>query len=202
MNLIGNDCVSACFYAISKQQFNNPFTWTICNFPNMFYLIQNYNKINWKHYELMPSTCVPDTFKIVVDNKINIHYVHYKKNVISESEYRIAGDVFSKNIELKVVETYTKRVYRQLEQQETPVFILNTYADKRHQYTKENIIKLCNTPLKYKVIIITPYKELLSYKNENIFFILDESNDGQLVRCNKNFEQIKDILENKLNLKC
>ena len=200
MNLIGNDCVSACFYAISKMQFKNPFTWTICNFPNMLYLIENYDNINWKNFKILPSTCVKDTFKIVIDSKINLHYVHYKKSDLDVKEYKISGDLFSKNIELKVVETYTKRAYRLLEENEEPIFLLNTYPDKRHQYTKENLIHLCKLDLKYHIIIITPYTELLKYDNEKLHFILDESLDGQLVRCNKDYNQIKTILKDKLNL--
>lgn len=199
MNLIGNDCVSACFYVKSNVQFNNPFTWSITNYPHMLYIIQNYSNINWKRYSILKSTAKNNTFKICVDGKINIHYVHcVQSESITETLDR--GNRYSKNIDLKVVETYAKRTYRMLAQNEEPIFLINTYKDQRHQYSLENVIKLCKLALKYHVILITPHKELLKYKSDKLHIIIDDSLDGQLVRCNNQYEAIKSILVNELKL--
>ena len=83
MNLISEDCHGGFAYVELNEQFSNPFIWNYITKDDMYYLVKNYDKINFKHYELSKSFVrnrprnKMDIFKIRVDGKIDIHYTHY-----------------------------------------------------------------------------------------------------------------------------
>lgn len=55
MNIISNNCLGGFFYKFNNIQFNNPFIWSAILTDSMYYLIKNYDTINFNNFELTKS---------------------------------------------------------------------------------------------------------------------------------------------------
>lgn len=57
MNIISNTCLGAALYKFGfKIPFSNPFCWSFIDFNSMFYLIKNYENINFRNFKLLVET--------------------------------------------------------------------------------------------------------------------------------------------------
>lgn len=137
MNLISNTCIGAYLYKLLNLKFENPFCWSVIDFDSMYYLIKNYEKINFKNYEL---TKTPDWwFTIIIDNVIKVHYVHYKFDKNANKPTRCGSNIIYNKIWEYIVEKYEERLTRMHGQ---PIFVIGS-IHPCHWYTENEIYKIC-----------------------------------------------------------
>ena len=123
MNVIGNSCVGAYIYKNHlKSNYENPFTWAIVDFNSMFYLIKNYNKIDFNKFKLIKDAKC--NFSIVVDGHVKIDYVHYKLDRTAKKPIKKKFDVFYCKIWEFIVLKYLERIKRMQKCKDKPIFIL------------------------------------------------------------------------------
>ena len=77
MLVISNNCCGGRLYQQTNQQFNNPFIWMVCPYDSLYYVMENFYKINWFDYMIEKSKIKPNTYVIVIEDKIELHFVHY-----------------------------------------------------------------------------------------------------------------------------
>lgn len=163
-----------------KEEYKNPFIWHILLFNDMLNLIKQYNNIDFLNYELDKSELKPgrlNTFKLLVDNKITIHYPHYRFKADEPVPKIIHVDVYYNKIWEYVVEKYNTRVLRM---KEPPCFLIidghSSGIGNWCEYTKEQDKEILQLNTNHKIVLITKHKELLSYNSENKLVIYDTSN--------------------------
>lgn len=124
MNLISHNCLAGNIYKNHlKEEFNNPFIWTVIDFNSMLYLIQNWNKINFKNYELIKDE--QWNFSIIIDNKVKVQYVHYKFNPNCKTpRLDNVGSIHYYKIWEYIIQKYEERTKRMLEKNENPIFCI------------------------------------------------------------------------------
>lgn len=175
MLVFGNNCCAAYFYNYMNAQYNNPAIWCRILYDSMYYIITQYDNIDWFNYEIRKSIIKPNTFDIVIDNKFFINYSHYLQDlkcssIVTTSKYDKAhkvhymGDVKYCKIWEYVVQKYIDRCNRLLNTNEDPCFIIR---DDEHllssttRSVKHNILDIINVT-SYKTIILTSNKSLTS----------------------------------------
>ena len=161
MNLIGNSCIASYITRdCLKQPFSNPFTWCIMNFESCFNLVKYYDSINFTHFKLQHDS--KWNFSIIIDDLIEVQYVHYHFEPNSDKVTIKNNDVFYNKIWIYITNKYISRTKRMLELNEPPTFIFATanYGLSRHTpFTVEQQKQLLS--------LNSPYKIVLSFK-ENI----------------------------------
>ena len=171
MNIVSNCCLGGYAYKdIFNTSFANPFIWSWMTAENVCYLIDNFNNIDFKNYELSTYNNLPlkDTvcIQINVENKIKIVFSHYQF-VKSKKEIEIdktRNMVYYNRMWEYVVKKYNDRLERMTGE---PVFlIIDDETEKKFSIQQiEHIIQ--NS--KYKVLFFTQ-KEIES-KNPNVKII-------------------------------
>lgn len=124
MNLISQNCLSGNIYKNKlKEEFSNPFIWTVIDFSSMLYLVQNWNNINFKNYELVKDN--EWNFSILIDKKVKIQYVHYKFNPnCKKPMLDNVGSIHYYKIWEYIIQKYEERLNRMLEKKEEPIFCI------------------------------------------------------------------------------
>lgn len=153
MNIISNTCVGAALQRdCIKQEYANPFCWCTIDFNSMYYLIKNYDKINFDDFNLIKNENW--RFSIVIENKIQINYPHYKLGKTDKTLRRKGEDIFYYKMWEYVVQKYEERKNRMIKNKEKPIFIIAT-IHKCQTYNKNQIKELCTLCSKkgYKLII-------------------------------------------------
>jgi hypothetical protein len=175
MLVIGNNCCGGMFYRLHKIPFNNPFTWAVCPYRGIKYIMEHLYDINWANISLSKSKIRKNTFVITVDNKFPIHYVHYKFNPAFNVETVIvhnsnkdddwSSDVASNHIWEYVVNKYIERTKRMINANEQPVFLLHdeTYDNANYNVSLKDLA-YHHSP--YKRIVITADKTIT--RNDDI----------------------------------
>lgn len=148
---------------MKKAEFNNPFIWSVVFADDMIRLVEDWDKIDFKNYEMVRMTNKIalennyDRFNntmtgFLIDNKIQVFYTHYLYGNYT-TPTKIGPDIlYNKNFEY----AYTKfeiRLKRMLNISEQPIFVIFTY--KRHGWSIEKVKKLLSVNTNYKTIIIT-----------------------------------------------
>ena len=152
----------------------------------MFELIKNFDNLNFNNIMIDKSEYHFDknklTFKIIIDDRIEVHYPHYyfKKD---ENTPIIKGfDVFYNKIWEYVVNKYETRLSRMKEE---PIFIiLGEYEldiPSIFDYSLEKERKILELNTNYKIVLITKFKELLKYNDNKHLIILDETTRGKII---------------------
>ena len=131
MNIISNCCLGGFVYKdVIEHQFSNPFIWAWLNKEDMVYLVQNYDKINFKNYELSTYNNLPlkdeVCFQMNIDDKIKIIYSHYQfiKNKDTLEIDRKRNMVYHNRIWEYVVAKYNERLERMFSENKKPVFLI------------------------------------------------------------------------------
>ena len=178
MNVISTNCTGGWLYRFNNLQFNNPFIWMVTPYTSVKYMLEHYEEINWLNFDIEKSKIRPNTFIIKIDNKIEIHYVHYKfdpkansitvKKKIDSKGNTWDGDIFYNHIWEYVVEKYEERTKRLLQLKEPPVFLISQESYANNNGT--TLMDLLNTNSKYKRIFITNDKKINS-SNKNVKII-------------------------------
>lgn len=124
MNLISQNCLSGNIYQnCLKEQFSNPFIWTVIDFNSMLYLVQNWNTINFKNYELVKDD--KWNFSIIIDEKVKVKYVHYKFNPNCKTPMLDnVGSIHYYKIWEYIIQKYEERLNRMLNKKEEPIFCI------------------------------------------------------------------------------
>lgn len=176
MNIISNGCLGGYFYRdILKQEYSSPFIWCVVRPRSMLNLIKYYDEINFNNAELQKddfyhNNKTLDCFKIIVDNKVVIHYTHHHFSSKYTVPTKINCDVFYNKMWELVNRNYTKRIARMTEK---PVFLL---LDGKDFYNLEEDIRLLEEVKNNNrtCIFITQHAELMSYSSEKILILYDK----------------------------
>lgn len=155
MNLISNTCLGAFIQRDwLKQQYKNPFCWNVIDFKSMQYLITNFEAINYDNFEIQKDKNW--NFSIIIDNAVQIQYVHYKFKPECKIITTHGVDVYWNKIWQYIVEKYEERTKRMLESNNKPLFIIGSIHNwQDHVYSEDEILKICEicTTKGYKCII-------------------------------------------------
>lgn len=186
MNIICNNCGGADIYNLKKMEFNNPFIWCAVFADDMISLVEQYDKLNFKNYELIKFTedyanknnydrFNPTMTGILIDNKVRIFYTHYLWGTETKPTKKGPDVFYRKNFEYAYTK-FEKRLKRMLENNEEPKFLIFGY--KRHGWNKNKIEKLLTINTKYKVLLITDF-DVNTIKN-NFSIIKEKELNGKL----------------------
>ena len=171
MNIIANCCAGGEFYLkVLKTEFKNPFIWSSIAPDDMKKLIQHYDTLNFNNIEIKKDTTKLERFYILIDNKVKVHFPHYRFKAECEKPTTVKPNVFYNKIWELIAETWIRRLKKMTEE---PMFLILTNR-LNDEYTYSNcsdkdIRDRLNIDTKYKVIIMSP-KELTTTK-KNILCI-------------------------------
>ena len=110
-----------------KTPYENPFIWTRMMDDTFIWLLENYESINFRKYELTKTNFsledyVNCFFYIKYDNKHEVKYGHYKFVKNATKPVKIKMDVQYNKIWEYIIEKYEKRLKRMKTE---PIFIIN-----------------------------------------------------------------------------
>jgi len=182
MNIICNSCLGARLYQLNKMEYQNPFMWNIITSDDIIKLIKNYDKLNFKNFDLLKSDYYNRTefyrkqfknelkqpmfiFKIRIDNQIDLHYIHYRFNVNEKNTIVKDVNVESNKIWEYVVEKYNSRLKRMLNNNENPKFVITALES---DYTLNKQEEIANIETNYKIIMLCDNPEKIQTNNSNI----------------------------------
>lgn len=171
MNLISQNCLSGNIYKNHlKEEFGNPFIWTVIDFNSMLYLIQNWNTINFKNYELVKDNNW--NFSIIIDEKVKVQYVHYIFDPDAKTvqiHCNVRGDIKYCKIWEYIIKKYEERLNRMLDKKEEPIFcICNSDTIYKDAIYTEEQLKLLE---KFKnVRILRGHEHSNVVNNANLFY--------------------------------
>ena len=207
MFIISNNCCGGYLYNHIGVKYNNPFIWHRMTYDSVYFIMRNFNNINWLDYTFEKSTRVKNTYNIKVGNDISIHYSHYvfdpnanviiKDKTFDKTKYDFwQGDVKYCKIWELINEKYLTRTKRMLELKEEPAFIIRDdekyIKEPSKKYTINDII---NATVQYKRIIITENDKL---KTDNklckIILVKDVYNVHPEIQIREHLQEIKDFL--------
>ena len=163
MNIIANSCVGGFIYKNElKCSFKNPFIWNIIDFNSMFYLVKNYENVNFNNYELIKDN--KWNFNLIIDKHITIQYVHYKFDPKANKPYVKYIDYYSNKVWEYIVEKYEERMKRMLLENSTPTFIFANWFNVKDTNLNYEQLKILNS-LNKDNIICAVNKILPEFKN-------------------------------------
>lgn len=139
MNIISSNCLSGHLYRdYLNTEFENPFAWTVIDFKSMLYLVEKWNTINFKNYELVKD--INWNFSIIIDNNVKVQYVHYKFSPKATTilQTKPSTDIFYNKIWEYIVDVYNKRLNRMTN---PPLFCIMNFKTifKDAIYTNEQL---------------------------------------------------------------
>jgi len=120
--IISNSCVGGFIYRDNiRCSYQTPFIWNLVDFESMHYLIENFRDINFKKYDIKKDANW--SFSIVVEDKIELKYIHYKFDKNANEILHKDIDVYYNRIWEYIVDKYDKRVNVMLNNTSNPLFI-------------------------------------------------------------------------------
>lgn len=150
MNIISNTCLGAATQKDCLHQlYENPFCWNVIDFDSMYYLIDNYENINYDDFQIIKNA--KWEFSIKIDGRVIVNFPHYRFDR-NASKLTIKGvDVYWDRIWEFIVEKYEERLSRM---KSKPIFFIGS-IHHHHNYSKNQIISICDLCRKkgYKLII-------------------------------------------------
>lgn len=155
MNIISNTCIGSYIMRdCLKQPYENPFCWNIIDAESMYNLIKNYDKINFKNYELKKDD--KWNFWIEIDNQVKVKFVHYHFSSRDTKIRKNNVDLFYNRIWEYIIDCYEKRLSRM---KDKPIFIIAT-SFPHDFYSEEEIKKICSIETPYKIVICNNHIKL------------------------------------------
>ena len=138
MNIISHNCVGGRIYNKKNLKYGNPFMWCVIPPDDFYYLYCNYNEIDFNNITLIKEKF----YKIVIDNKVNVYYVHYlyDKNATTPIK-KTPIDIVYNRIDEYIIEKYKTRLERM---KEKPIFIVTDrefIGTNKWSMKKDDIIK-------------------------------------------------------------
>jgi len=169
---IGNNCCGGNYYKLKNIKYNNPFIWMVLPYDSMYNLMLNFDKINFNNIEMKKSTIRENTFIIVIDNQVEIHYVHHEfRPDTKELTVRIDGSgrhLGNNHIWEYIWNKYEERIKDMLSTNMQPKFIIH---DQDWGNNKHNIKDLIKLKCSYKRCFITTENIDFDY-NKNLIKII------------------------------
>lgn len=118
--IVSSNCISGFWYRdIVKIPYEVPFIWSILKLSDMLYLIRNFDSIDYSNItaEISEGEIVRKDgskwAKIILDNRINVYFVHYAENKNLTGETIVNGiRVISNNITKYAKDVWLRRCNR------------------------------------------------------------------------------------------
>lgn len=174
MIFISHNCLAGHLYHLIGQKYTCPFIWTVIDFNSMKTLITEWDKINFKNYRLEKDD--KWNFKIVIDDKIKVQYVHYKFDPTASVLIKKGpGDIYYNRIWEYIISRYEERINRMNNENTKPVFCIanfNTifpdaiYSEEQlkelEKYENVKILRGCENkePVETAKIFISQFERL------------------------------------------
>ena len=180
---ISNTCIGAYTYKHLRKKFDNPFMWNIIDYSDFVSLYNNFDNIDFLNFTCEKSSLnsdfYNDTFDIIIDNNVRVHYVHHHNSDEFETIKNIEGDnsdnLYYKFMKGYVIEKYVTRINRMLENNMEPVFILCSHPSKyfNSRFTIENINDFLTNQhnFRYKIYIIRNSENIININDKNIIYV-------------------------------
>jgi hypothetical protein len=183
--------------------------WNIIEAKSMINLIAHFDGIQFSHINVTESDYfirspswqsifkrsgehIPTIYKIVIDNLINVHYVHYRLDYRYNKPTVNGIDIYSAKIWEYIVQKYVERTRRMIETHEPPVFVISTAEASYSLEIQQQLIRTVNqTP--YKLALITT--DIPAGKNDNVSII-----NFDIKRVNDTTEQAKKLNQSILSM--
>ena len=166
-NIIGNSCIGSWITAkILKQQFVNPFCWSIMNFDSCVNLLQHFYDIDFANFNLDFNGV---EFTLTIDKLVSVQYVHYKFDDSADTIRTSGEDVLYNRIWEYIVSKYLERTRRMIDNKITPVFIFagaGCADNRRSSFTIDEQHKLDAMNIKFKTYV--SFGEMIQYANPKI----------------------------------
>lgn len=165
INVISHNCVGARMYQQRNEEYGNPFMWCVIPPHDFSYLYSNYENINFNNFKLLKTN---DGYKIVVDEKVNVYYPHYKYDPAAKTptvRQKDGIDIYYKDIEKYIVDKYTTRLQRM---HNKPLFVITDrefVVNKKFNFTRNDLLQYIN---KNDCLIVTADKTLTG---DNIIYV-------------------------------
>lgn len=192
MLLIANNCVGGYLYKYSNCKYNNPFMWCMTPYTSMEHIMLNYHDINWYDVKLYKNDDPANTFSMIIDNTIAMHFGHIKLNTKYQTPTKIGNDIFYKFAYKYVVNKYFARLARMLNSDETPFFVVHDETYKNASYDINTVYKHTGH-LKNTLFISS---KLNGYDAPNIYHMPHRERPSMLVAAH--YEKIMNLISPKL----
>ena len=200
MFVISNNCCGGWLYKLTNTQLNNPFMWMLTSYDSILYTINNFASINWGNFKLDESELKPNTYKIIVEQQVSLHYIHYlfnpsRKVICDKKSYMSNLPIDDNEVEYckiweYVVNKYVNRTKRMRSLQEPPVFLLMDDASSHNDKMYDIITNQTN----YHRIILTTQQ--YNVRDINTHIITLTQIDNPMVVMTKHYQDIMHILSN------
>ncbi len=191
--IISNNCCGSNYYRKKNIEYNNPFIWMVVPQNSIKILLTEFDKIDWYNIDMKKSTIRKNTFIIIVDNKIELHFIHHyfdpKHNELFFYKDREGSHLCSNRIWEYIIKKYFERVDLMLKTNMQPKFIIQ---DQWYGNDKTNMNELIKIPCKYKRIFITSENVNSSDKNCKIIKVKYKEQPEPTI--NKFFNEIDNFL--------
>ena len=100
--------------------------WTLMSAQDFIYLVQNFKSIDFSKIKLTTDIYKEKlVYKLIVDGKLNVLYIHHKKDKTKMIPTKIKRDIWYANIENYIIDCWNRRLKRMTE---TPKFIVVSYG--------------------------------------------------------------------------
>lgn len=170
-NIIAHNCVGGRMCQQRGVQYGNPFMWSIIPPDDFYYLYTHYNDLNYKNIKLEK---LKTDYKLTIDGKIRVIYVHYKydKNANTPTK-KTKIDVFYNKIEDYIIEKYETRLSRM---KEPPLFIVTDreFPTKPEcNFKREDLMKYVG---KEDCIVVTCDKTI---EGKNVIYVRNKKLDPE-----------------------
>lgn len=177
---ITNDCVGARVYQVLACKFDNPFTWSRLTYKDFKYVILHYDDNTINYNNIAVGNDKPNI--IIIDGKIRPFYRHYIQDRKYDKPTQMNGnnslDVHYYKITEYCVEKYKARLARFIENNSTPVFILNhkdTLKELGYAITTGDCMDFINLKTPYRKVLLTKDTKLLSMKSNGTLILKKNS---------------------------
>lgn len=150
MNIISNNCIGASIYKQLGIEFSNPFIWSLISPEDMVFLINNYDEMDLTKISFVSSN------KMVVDGKIRVLFPHHIKDPSYQEPTKIDSNIFFKNIEDYLLDSWNRRVLRLKNLNENPIFIISDRknGNENGTYVFDNPNYLNDISTQYKIVLV------------------------------------------------
>ena len=195
MNIISNCCASGEFYRrILNTSYQNPFIWCSIKPNDMLYLIEHYNDINFLNYEIAKNELENEmnTFRVIVDNKMSIYYLHYHFSKTDSTIRTNDVNVYYNKIWEYVAQKYETRTKKMLDLKEPPMFLLFSDRVSLAKIDDSWVDKFLNVKTPYKIVIAGKTKR--TSNNNNILYINEDSLNHVII-----LDKYKDLIKKFFN---
>lgn len=137
--LISNSCIASWITTrILNREIDSPLAWATIDPVSMSNLVENFYDIDFSKYKIEKYR--NNTFSVIIDGKVRVNYVHYKKDLKQKTPKVIKTDVFYSKIEEFILQKYASRLSK-FNKDSEPIFIIGfpSNAESEANYTPDDV---------------------------------------------------------------